>query len=257
VAANLAAFRWGRLLVHDPAKVEAAAKAAFKPTSAERISETLDEAIARRVAFLTGYQDAAYAQRYKARVDAVRALERERMPGRDALSWAVTKNYFKLLAYKDEYEVARLYTDGTFQSQLARTFEGDYRLEFHLAPPLLAKPDTETGRPRKMRFGPWMMTAFRLLAAMKGLRGTRFDIFGYNAERRMERRLIADYEASLDLATKRLGPQTFEAAVALATLPEQIRGFGPVKAEAVLKAKAREGELIAALESPARHRAAA
>jgi indolepyruvate ferredoxin oxidoreductase len=257
VGANLAAFRWGRLLAHDPAKAEAAAKAIFKPTSAERMSQTLDEAIARRVAFLTDYQDAAYAERYRTRVDAIRALERERMPGSEALSSAVAKSYFKLLAYKDEYEVARLYTDGTFQSQLARTFEGDYRLEFHLAPPLLAKPDPETGRPRKMRFGPWMMTAFRMLARMKGLRGTRLDIFGYNAERRMERQLIADYESVLDQIAERLGRETYDAAVALAALPDQIRGFGPVKAASVEKAKAREKELLAALASPLRQRAAA
>jgi indolepyruvate ferredoxin oxidoreductase len=257
VAANQAAFNWGRLLAHDPAKVEAAAKAAFKPTAAERISETLDEAIARRVAFLTDYQDAAYAGRYKARLDAIRTLERERMPGSEALSWAVAKNYFKLLAYKDEYEVARLYTDGTFRKQLSRIFEGDYRLEFHLAPPLLAKPDPETGRPRKMRFGPWMMTAFRLLARMKGLRGTRFDIFGYTAERRMERQLIADYEAMLDGLGGQLRAETHDTAVALAALPEQIRGFGPVKAASVEKAQAKAKELATALASPARQKAAA
>jgi indolepyruvate ferredoxin oxidoreductase len=257
VPANEAAFRWGRLLAHDPARVEAEAKQASTPIPAERLSESLDEAIARRVAFLTDYQDAAYAERYRARVDAVRALERERIPGSDRLAWAVAKNYFKLLAYKDEYEVARLYTDGTFQRQLARAFEGDYRLEFHLAPPLLSKIDPETGRPRKLRFGPWMMTAFRLLAGMKGLRGTRFDIFGFNAERRMERRLIAEYESVLDEAAKALGPGTYAAAVDLAALPEQIRGFGPVKAASVEKAKAREKELLASLRNPLRERVAA
>jgi indolepyruvate ferredoxin oxidoreductase len=220
-------------------------------------SESLDEAIARRAQFLTAYQDAAYAERYRTRVDAIRALERERLAGGDTLAWAVTKYYFKLLAYKDEYEVARLYTDGTFARQLGKTFEGNYRLEFHLAPPLLAKPNPETGRPRKMRFGPWMMAAFRLLAAMKGLRGTRWDIFGYNAERRMERRLIAEYEAVLDEIARSLRPETRDAAIALASLPEQIRGFGPVKAASVEKAKARETELLAALRSPARQRAAA
>jgi indolepyruvate ferredoxin oxidoreductase len=257
VPANEAAFRWGRLLAHDPARVEAEAKQASTPILAERLSESLDEAIARRVAFLSDYQDAAYAERYRAKVDAVRALERERVPGSDRLAWAVAKNYFKLLAYKDEYEVARLYTDGTFQRQLARAFEGDYRLEFHLAPPLLSKIDPETGRPRKLRFGPWMMTAFRLLARMKGLRDTRFDIFGFNAERRMERRLIAEYESVLDEAAKALGPGTYAAAVDLAALPEQIRGFGPVKAASVEKAKAREKELLASLRNPLRERVAA
>jgi indolepyruvate ferredoxin oxidoreductase len=258
VPANQAAFRWGRLLAHDPAAVEAAARDALAPTEAETLSQTLEEAIARRVAFLTGYQDAAYAERYRARVEAIRALERARTPGRDALSWAVARGYFKLLAYKDEYEVARLYTDGVFQEQLARTFEGGYRLEFHLAPPLLSKPDPETGRPRKMRFGAWMMTAFRLLARMKGLRGTRLDIFGYNPERRMERRLIAEYEAALAEIETHLRPETYDAAAALAALPEQIRGFGPVKHAAVERAKAREGELLERLRhQPPRHREAA
>ncbi len=257
VAANEAAFRWGRLLAHNPAEVEARVKSAAEPIPGERISETLDEAIARRVTFLTAYQDAAYAERYRARVEAMRALERERTPGSDKLAGAVARNYFKLLAYKDEYEVARLYTDGSFHRQLARTFDGDFRLEFHLAPPLIAKTDPATGRPRKMRFGPWMMTVFRLLAAMKGLRGTRLDIFGYTAERRMERRLIADYEAVLDEIARLLRPETQETAVALAALPEQIRGFGPVKAASVDAAKAREKELTEMLRNPARQRVAA
>ena len=154
-----------------------------KPTAAERFRETLDDVIARRVRFLTDYQDAAYAGRYRdaRRRDPRAGGEADAGPGRAVLGRG--EILFKLMAYKDEYEVARLYTDGSFRQQLARTFEGDYRLEFHLAPPLLAKPDPETGRPRKMRFGPWMMTVFGLLAKMKGLRGTRFDLFGYNAER--------------------------------------------------------------------------
>ena len=147
------------------------------------------------------------------------------MPGKDALSWAVAKYLFKLMAYKDEYEVARLYTGGSFREQLDRTFEGDYKLEFHLAPPVLAKTDPATGRPRKMRFGPWMMTVFGLLAKMKRLRGTRFDPFGYTGDRKTERRLIAEYEALLDEIARRLRPGHYETAVALASLPEQIRGY--------------------------------
>jgi indolepyruvate ferredoxin oxidoreductase len=257
VAANQAAFRWGRLLAHDPSIVEGMVKSAARPISAEHLSQSLDETIARRIAFLTDYQDAAYAERYRARVEQIRKIERERVPGSEKLALAVVKNYFKLLAYKDEYEVARLYTDGTFAAQLARTFEGDYRLEFHLAPPLLSKPDPETGRPRKMRFGPWVMRAFRLLARMRGLRGTRWDIFGYNAERRMERRLIAEYEATLDEIGRWLDAANLETAVALAALPDGIRGFGPIKAASVDKAKAREKELMDALRTPPRSRAAA
>jgi indolepyruvate ferredoxin oxidoreductase len=258
IEANIQAFHWGRALAVDEAPIAALMKKHAKPVSGERLSQTLDEAIERRIKFLTAYQDAAYAKRYRARVEAVRAREAKRMPGRDALTWAVAKNYFKLLAYKDEYEVARLYTDGSFQRQLDRSFEGDYSLEFHLAPPLIAKTDPATGRPKKMRFGPWMMRGLKLLARMKGLRGGRFDIFGYSAERKTERKLIADYEALLDDIVPRLKPETSEVVTALAALPEQIRGYGPVKAAAIEKAKLREKELLETLKggSPARRQAA-
>jgi indolepyruvate ferredoxin oxidoreductase len=258
VEANIQAFAWGRSLAIDEPSVAALVRQHAKPVSGERLSQTLDEALERRLQFLVAYQDMSYAKRYRARVDSVRAREAKRTPGRDALSWAVAKNYFKLLAYKDEYEVARLYTDDAFQRQLDRTFEGGYKLEFHLAPPILSKTDPATGRPRKMRFGPWMMTAFKLLAKMKGLRGTRFDIFGYSAERRLERRLIADYEALLDDIVPLLKPETQEVVAALAALPEQIRGYGPVKHAAVEKAKLREKELLEALRgAPPQRRQAA
>jgi indolepyruvate ferredoxin oxidoreductase len=167
------------------------------------------------------------------------------------LSWAVTRNYFKLLAYKDEYEVARLYTDGSFRRQLERTFEGDYRLEFHLAPPLISKPDPATGRPRKARFGPWIMPVFRMLAALKRLRGTHFDIFGYSAERKLERELIANYEGLLDEISRRLSPERHETAIALASLPEKIRGFGPVKLASIEAAREREADLLDKLRGTA------
>jgi indolepyruvate ferredoxin oxidoreductase len=258
VADNIAAFRWGRIIAVDEKAVAALAERQAKPIGGERLSQSLGDAIERRVRFLTAYQDAAYAERYRARVEAIRALEAKVMPGQEKLAWAVAKYLFKLMAYKDEYEVARLYTDGSFQRQLERTFEGDYTLEFHLAPPLLAKPDPSTGRPRKMRFGPWMMTAFRLLAKMKGLRGGRLDPFSYSHERRLERQLIADYEKRLDAITLALRPETYDTAVALAEVPEKIRGFGPVKLASIEAAKAREAELaqILAGTPPSRKRAA-
>ncbi len=258
VEANLQAFRWGRLLAVDEAPIAAMVEKRAKPSAGKTLSQSLDEAIERRVRFLAAYQDAAYAERYRRRVEAIRALEARVQPGSEALSWAVAKYYFKLMAYKDEYEVARLYTDGSFRQQLASAFEGDYRLEFHLAPPLISKPDPATGRPRKMGFGPWIMTAFRLLAAMRRLRGTRFDPFGYSAERKMERRLIADYEALLDAFARDLRPETFETATALAELPEQIRGFGPVKRASVERTRLREKELLEAFRGtpPARKQAA-
>ena len=258
IEANIQAFAWGRSLAVDEPSVAALVKKHAKPISGERLSQTLDDAIERRVKFLTAYQDVAYAKRYRACVESVRAREAKRTPGRDALTWAVAKNYFKLLAYKDEYEVARLYTDDAFQRQLDRTFEGDYSLEFHLAPPILSKTDPATGRPRKLRFGPWMMTAFKLLAKMKGLRGGRFDIFGYSAERKLERRLIAEYEALLDDIVPRLKPETQQVVADLAALPEQIRGYGPVKHAAIEKAKLREKELLESLRGapPERRQAA-
>ncbi|MGB0085785.1 MAG: DUF6537 domain-containing protein, partial [Rhodomicrobiaceae bacterium] len=258
VEANIQAFRWGRLLAVDEAPVAALVAKRARPIEGERLSQTLDEAIERRIRFLGAYQDAAYAERYRSRVEAIRAREARLSPGNESLSWAVAKNYFKLMAYKDEYEVARLYTDGSFQRQLDRAFEGDYRLEFHLAPPLISKLDPATGRPRKVRFGAWMMTAFRLLAAMRRMRGTRVDIFGLSAERRMERQLIADYESLLDEIARRLKPETHEVATALAALPEQIRGFGPVKLASVEKARLKEKQLLETLRGvPPVHREAA
>jgi indolepyruvate ferredoxin oxidoreductase len=149
------------------------------------------------------------------------------------------------MAYKDEYEVARLYTDGNFLKQVEQTFEpGNLRFEFHLAPPLLARTDKVTAEPRKMSFGPWMMRVFGLLAKFKGLRGTAFDPFGYTAERRTERRMIAEYEALLGEILGKLSPDNHPLAVGLAAIPEKIRGFGHVKARNLKAAKADEAALL-------------
>jgi indolepyruvate ferredoxin oxidoreductase len=173
------------------------------------------------------------------------------------LAEAVARNTFKLLAYKDEYEVARLYTDGSFAKKLSKQFEGDFTLKFHLAPPLMAPRDPETGRLIKREFGPWMMPAFRLLASLKRLRGTAFDIFGKTEERKMERRLITEYEAIVEEILAALTPQNHALAVQLASLPERIRGFGHVKERNIKESKAREAELIAAFRAPVTERAAA
>ncbi len=154
------------------------------------------------------------------------------------------------MAYKDEYEVARLYTDGAFARQVAQAFEGDLRFEFHLAPPLLTKKDPATGEARKMRFGPWMMKAFGVLAALRFLRGTRFDIFGYSAERREERALIADYEALCAELIAGLTPANHETAVALASLPEKIRGYGHVKARHLAAVRPEWRRLLDAWRAP-------
>src|SRR5690606_30636275 len=200
-----AAFNWGRLAAHDLAQVRAAANgdAARSPAGAMpsplddgRLSTSLDERIARRVAFLTDYQNAAYAAKYRALVDKARAAEQANVPGSTALAEAVARYAFKLMAYKDEYEVARLYTSGDFEQRIRDAFDGDFKLHFNLAPPLFAKKDAE-GNLRKAEYGPWMFKAFRLLAGLRGLRGSALDVFGYTAERRMERRAIVDYRDTL------------------------------------------------------------
>ena len=253
VAMNRAAFHWGRRAVVDRAAVENLAKPATAIASdARRLSESFEETVERRVKFLTAYQNAAYAARYRALVGKVKAAEAARAPGHCELTEAVARYLFKLMAYKDEYEVARLYTDGAFLKQVETEFDGDnLRFEFHLAPPLLARRDKTTGLPRKMSFGPWLLPAFRLLAKLKGLRGTPFDPFGRTLERRTERKLIGDYEAMLDEVLAGLTPDNHPIAVALAAIPEKIRGFGHVKQQHLTAAKADEAALLEQFRSGA------
>jgi indolepyruvate ferredoxin oxidoreductase len=167
-----------------------------------------------------------------------------------ALTEAVARNYFKLLAYKDEYEVARLHSDPVFQAKIAEQFEGDYKLRFHLAPPLLSSIDAKTGKPRKTSFGPWMMVAFKILSRMKGLRGTVFDVFGYSDERKQERALIAQYEQCLEQVVKHLDENNFELALKLANVPDEVRGYGHVKEPAIKKARSDLTRLLALIENP-------
>ncbi|MGH8712934.1 MAG: indolepyruvate ferredoxin oxidoreductase family protein, partial [Casimicrobiaceae bacterium] len=257
VESNRQSFRWGRLAAVDPARVAAAAvPPAAKPDS-QRLSDSLDEAIARRAEFLTDYQDAAYACRYTDFVAKVRAAETARLAGKSGLTEAVARYYFKLLAIKDEYEVARLYADGDFLKRVAAQFEGDYKLTFHLAPPLSNKPDPVSGEPRKSTYGPWMMSAFRVLAKMKWLRGTALDVFGKTEERRTERRLVTDYEALIDELLPRLAAHNHAIAVELASIPEHIRGYGHVKQRHLKAAKAKEAEMVAAFRAAAPGAAAA
>ena len=251
VESNKQSFRWGRLAAVDPSRVATAAvPPAAKPDS-QRFSESLDEMIARRADFLTDYQDAAYARRYTDFVAKVRTAETSRLPGKSGLTEAVARYYFKLLAVKDEYEVARLYADGDFVKRVAAQFEGDYKLNFHLAPPLSNKPDAVTGEAKKSTYGPWMMAAFRVLAKLKWLRGTAFDVFGKTQERRTERRLITDYEALIDELLPRLAAHNHAIAVELAAIPEHIRGYGHVKDRHLKAAKAKEAELVASFRTAA------
>jgi indolepyruvate ferredoxin oxidoreductase len=207
--------------------------------------------IARRSAFLEQYQDAAYAKRYLEVVGRVRAAEASRVPGSNALAEAATRYLFKLMAYKDEYEVARLYAGTDFVKRVGEQFEGDYKLTFHLAPPILAKADPVTGEPRKRTYGPWMMSAFGVLAKLKFLRGTALDPFGRTHERRTERALIEDYVRVLDELAAKLDAGNLSLAVEIASIPEHIRGYGPVKERHLEEAKGREAALIAQWRDPA------
>jgi len=224
---------------------------AFLPLDDLRLSRSLDELIARRVAFLTDYQDAAYARRYSDFVAKVREAEQKKAPGSTDLAEAVARYFFKLMAYKDEYEVARLYTSGEFQRRLQQQFDGDYKLKFHLAPPLLAKKDAQ-GRLIKQEFGPWVFTAFKWMAKLRTLRGGAFDIFGYTEERKMERRLIGEYEQTVGGLLDKLDSGNVDLAAEIAGIPEHIRGYGHVKEEHLHKAKAREAELLKEFANPLR-----
>ncbi|MEA9906487.1 indolepyruvate ferredoxin oxidoreductase family protein [Xanthomonas campestris pv. raphani] len=233
----------------DADTLHADGDAPVHPLDDEQLAQSLDEAIARRVHFLTDYQDAAYAQQYRALVERVRTHEAQRAPGSTALSAAVARYAFKLMAYKDEYEVARLYTRGDFQRRVQQQFEGDYQLRFHLAPPLFAKKDAN-GQPIKREYGPWMFSAFKLLARLKFLRGGKLDVFGYTDERRGERQLIADYLATVDTLLQRLDIDNVGLAAQIASIPEHIRGYGHVKDAHLREAKAREAALLAQWRNP-------
>ena len=236
-------------LRHVPAS--AGADVAFLPLDDARLSRSLDEVIARRIAFLTEYQDAKYATRYSDFVAKVRMAEAAKAPGSTDLSEAVARYFFKLMAYKDEYEVARLYTSGDFKRRLQQQFEGDYKLHFHLAPPLLAKKNAQ-GQLMKKEFGPWVFTAFRVLATLRGLRGTPLDVFGHTAERRGERALIAEYEGMVSRLLETLDAGNVDLAADIASIPEHIRGYGHVKEAHLHKAKARETELLREWANPLR-----
>ncbi len=250
VEENRRAFNWGRRAAHDPAGVEAIAHGGEAKLPTHRFSTSLDETVARRVAFLTDYQNAAYAERYAS------LLRRVRGSKAAPLAEAVARNYFKLLAYKDEYEVARLFADAEFGQSLDAAFEGDYRLEFHVTLPW-QRPAQDGTEPKKRSFGPWLLPAMRLLAKFKFLRGSAFDPFARIPERQEERRLIADYERLVDDLLARYELIDPEIALALARLPESIRGYGPVKERAIAQARATQAELEGKLlrrttEAPAR-----
>lgn len=230
VADNLHALNWGRLAAHDAARLKALmAEETGSPDQDAPAPQTTDEIVAHRVRHLTAYQDAGYAKTYSDFVAKVRAAELQNAPDSDDLTQAVAWSLSKLMSYKDEYEVARLYTNGDFDRRLRQQFAGNYKLEFNLSPPILNPKEKATGKPRKMAFGPWIFSAFKMLTRLKGLRGTAFDIFGYTAERKSERQLIVDYKKLIDGLLPVLTRENHALIVRIAGLADTIRGYGHVK----------------------------
>jgi indolepyruvate ferredoxin oxidoreductase len=244
VADNRAAFLWGRRAAHDLAAVERLVAEAEPVLPTHELSRSLDEIVSRRRVALTDFQDAACAERYSALVQRVQSAEAALRPGSSVLAEAVARNYFRLLAYKDEYEVARLYSDPEFERMLSATFEGDYRLRFHLAVPLFSRTDPNTGLPKKHAYGGWMRAVMRLLAKLKFLRGSVLDPFGHSEERRLERALIGEYEKTVEALLSGLRADNLVTAAQIARLPETIRGYGPIKLRNAAAARARQAELM-------------
>ena len=243
---NKAAFEWGRRCAHDLTSVQALFRAAQVIEFVKR--PTLPEMLAKRVDFLTAYQNAAYAQTYRSFVDKVRAIEAPL--GKTTLTEATARYLFKLMAYKDEYEVARLHTDAGFLGKVNAMFEGDFKINYHLAPPLIAVKN-EKGELQKQKFGPWMLTAFKLLARLKGLRGSPMDVFGRTEERKIERALIDEYKASMEEVLASLSAENHATAVEIARIPEAIKGYGHVKARHLAAARPQWAALMTAFRRPA------
>jgi len=248
VEMNLRAFSWGRILAEHPDALGALVEA--KAPSDESL--TLDALIERRTDDLISYQGAAYAKRYRELVDEARAAERRMRPGSEALARAVAVSAWRLMAYKDEYEVARLYASDEFKASIASQFSGVGKMSLWLSPPLFSRMDPATGRPRKHRFGPWILSAMALLAKARKLRGTPFDVFGYSEERRAERRLVEEFMADIRVLCSTSAPQDFERLVEFARLPQEVRGFGPVKAAAMTSHATQRLAALKALASVAK-----
>ena len=241
---NKAAFEWGRRCAHDLARVQALFKAQQVIEFVKKPS--FPEMFAKRSDFLTAYQNAAYADTYRAFVEKVRVAEAPL--GKTTLTEAVARYLFKLMAYKDEYEVARLHTDTAFLGKVNAMFEGDFTLNYHLAPPMLSKKN-EKGELQKRSFGPWMLTAFKGLVRLKGLRGTAFDVFGYSEERRTERALIGEYCDSIEALMPRLSRANHAEALELARIPDLIKGYGHVKLRHLVNARVLWAARVAAFDA--------
>jgi len=244
VEGNKLSFLWGRRTAHDGKRVRELTASIVAGFGIKEPPEGLDELIQHRADVLKDYQNKAYVQRYLKLVERVRTLETDRIPGSTEFTEAVAYYYFKLLAYKDEYEVARLYTNGDFMKKIRGRFEGDFKLKLHLAPPLFSKRNPHTGEPIKTAYGQWMFSAMKFLARFKFLRGTAFDPFGKTVERKMERSLIQEYEKTIEELLRGLSKKNHVLAIEIAKIPEQIRGYDLVKQRHVDSVKLHEQELL-------------
>jgi indolepyruvate ferredoxin oxidoreductase len=253
VEENKLAFDWGRYTAQSPEEVEQLAGAREGGLAP---SESLEETVARRVEFLTAYQDRAYSQRYEQAFERVAAAEERVRPGSTELREAVARAYFALLAYKDEYEVARLYTETSFEADLRRSFGADIGITYHFSPPVFARVDRATGRPKKYALGPWVRPLLKLLAKMRRVRGTWLDPFRYSSDRRLEVQLLESYERMLEEIASGLDDSRFDIGVELARLPLDIRGFGLIKRAAAERAAAKRARLLEQWKAPGAHRAA-
>jgi indolepyruvate ferredoxin oxidoreductase len=243
VESNRRALAWGRLAAEDPQRLARLVESGSAPPE-EPLARSLEERIERRAGHLAEYQDERLAGRYRALVARVREAETRVAPGREELAEAAAHGYHRVLTPKDEYEVARLHSQPRFRQKLAAQLEGDYRVYLHLAPPLFARVDPRTGRPRKRAYGPWIQPVLALLARLKGLRGTPLDVFGHTAERRMERALARDYEATVETLLAGLGAGNRLLAARIAALPEEIRGFGAIKLRRYEELRGEEKRLL-------------
>jgi indolepyruvate ferredoxin oxidoreductase len=244
---NLDAFQWGRRAAHEPGFVREIIAGSKLPEVG--LATTLEEIITKRAEFLAAYQNEAYGAVYKTRLQKLIEAERRVFATSTKLSETAARSLFKLMAIKDEYEVARLYSNGAFAAQLSETFSSYDRLEFHLAPPAFSRKNAK-GHLVKQRFGHWMLWAFGMLAKLKTLRGTPLDVFGYSSERRMERGLIAEFESDLEFAVTHLNSQNHADIAALLALPMSIRGYGHVKHDNAEKAQLQRRHLLEKLENP-------
>ncbi|AMO93257.1 putative pyruvate ferredoxin [Collimonas fungivorans] len=244
VALNRRAFTWGRIAAASPQTLQ---KLDGNARPAAALSETLDELIEHRFQDLIAYQNIAYAERYRALITRVRSAENGLSSTGEELTRAVAINAYRLMAYKDEYEVARLFASPEFKASLSEQFAGLKKISIWLSPPLVSRIDPATGRPQKRKFGPWILPIFNVLARLRGLRGTALDVFGYSTERRHERHLIRDYFSQVDGLCTALTINSVTHAVELASLPQEIRGYGPVKAAAIKNYEQRRAKLLTGL----------